>query len=513
MELSAPTLTTPNARAPLRCLRARLATWTRTFAAPRPAGQSALLVLLALGDITALALAFALAYFLRFENPLLPYAHTYSLTFYSSLVFWAIPLWLIVFALQGLYDLDMLFGGTYEYSRVVHACTIGVMILVFSSFISRDDSIEDLSRGWLALAWLSTLGWVMAERFVLRRFVYGLRRNGYFRRRVLILGANPEGQAVADQLRSAPTAGLEVVGFVDSDLPGASATSLGLPILGRVEDLVDLAPRWNIAELIIASTAVSRSQLLETYQAFGLSSTMQLRLSPGLFELLTTGARIKESGYVPLISLNRLRITGVDAWLKSALDYGLILLTLPLTVITFLVIGVLVKRDSPGPVFHRRRVVGTGGRPFDAFKFRTMVANADEVLSQLLAANPELRDEFERNHKLRNDPRVTRMGRFLRRTSLDELPQLINVLLGQMSLVGPRMIAEAEIGRYGQWWMNLLTVKPGISGPWQVMGRSDLPYDERVRLSMKYIRNYSIWTDVQILFQTIGVVVRRQGAY
>jgi lipopolysaccharide/colanic/teichoic acid biosynthesis glycosyltransferase len=252
---------------------------------------------------------------------------------------------------------------------------------------------------------------------------------------------------------------------------------------------------------------------LDTYQQFGLSSEIQIRLSPGLFEMLTTGARIREIGYVPLVSLNRLRIMGTDAWLKTALDYGLVILASPFLLAFCLIMAVLIKLDSPGPVFHRRRVLGIGGRSFHAYKFRTMVVNADEVLASLLAADSNLRTEFELQHKLTQDPRVTRLGRLIRRLSVDELPQLLNVLLGQMSLVGPRMISQDEIDRYGHWWMNLLTVKPGITGPWQVKGRSELPYDERVRLSMNYIRNYTIWSDLQILYQTVGAVLSGRGAF
>jgi lipopolysaccharide/colanic/teichoic acid biosynthesis glycosyltransferase len=166
--------------------------------------------------------------------------------------------------------------------------------------------------------------------------------------------------------------------------------------------------------------------------------------------------------------------------------------------------------DSPGPIFHRRRVVGAGGRAFDAFKFRTMVVNGNDVMAQ----HPELQAELQANHKLKEDPRVTRVGKWLRSASLDELPQLINVLLGQMSLVGPRMITQEETAEYGQMRHNLLTVKPGLTGLWQVSGRSDLTYDERVQLDMQYIRNYSIWLDIQILFfQTLPSVLNRRGAY
>jgi lipopolysaccharide/colanic/teichoic acid biosynthesis glycosyltransferase len=174
-----------------------------------------------------------------------------------------------------------------------------------------------------------------------------------------------------------------------------------------------------------------------------------------------------------------------------------------------LVIAVAIKFDSPGPILYRRRVVGVGGKQFDALKFRTMYLDADQRLAQ----DSELRRRFEENYKLKDDPRVTRVGRLLRRTSLDELSQIWNVLRGQMSLVGPRMITLEERVRYGKWRMNLSTVKPGITGLWQVSGRSDLSYEERVRLDMHYIRNYSIWLDLHLLWQTIPVVLKGHGAY
>jgi exopolysaccharide biosynthesis polyprenyl glycosylphosphotransferase len=476
------------------------------------AHQESLRLMLLAGDTLALALAFAAAFLLRFANPLLSYDSLYSTTFYTWLVFWVIPFWLGVFVLYGMYDLDTLFGGVEEYSRALHACTLGVVVLIVYSFLDRSTSGSNLSRLWLVFVWLLSIGAVIAERFVLRRLVYWLRRHGHLRRRVVIVGANPEGQAIAEQLHTGATTGLEVIGCVDDQPPAADA-HFSLPLLGPVSALAAVVREQRIDEIIIASTAVTRDQLLETYHTFGLADEVEIRLSPGLFEILTTGARIKESGYVPLVSLNRLRITGVDAALKRALDFGLIMLSLPIVVPLFIFLAVAVKLDSPGPVFHRRRVLGVGRRPFDAYKFRTMELDADARLAQLLAADPEARAEFERSRKLKDDPRTTRFGRLLRRTSADELPQLINVLMGQMSLVGPRMIAPDEIKLYGKWWMNLLTVKPGITGPWQVMGRNDLPYDERVRLSMRYIRNHSVWLDLQILYQTIGVVVHGRGAY
>ncbi len=232
-------------------------------------------------------------------------------------------------------------------------------------------------------------------------------------------------------------------------------------------------------------------------------------MSSGLFEIITTSLEVKEMGYVPLVSVNKVRLTGSDRILKLILDYGLTIPGLILISPLLLFIAIAIRLDSRGPVFHRRRVMGLNGRRFDAFKFRTMYSNGDEIL----AAHPELLAELARNHKLVDDPRVTRVGRFLRRYSLDELPQLINVLKGDMSLVGPRMISPEETSKYNQWGINLLTVRPGLTGLWQVSGRSDVSYEERVRLDMHYIRNWTIWLDLHLLLQTIPVVIKARGAY
>jgi len=174
-----------------------------------------------------------------------------------------------------------------------------------------------------------------------------------------------------------------------------------------------------------------------------------------------------------------------------------------------LIIGIAIKLDSPGQILHRRRVMGVNKRQFDALKFRTMYENGDEIIDKY----PGLKADLARNHKLKDDPRVTRVGRFLRKWSLDELPQMINVIRRDMSVVGPRMICPEEMDNYSQWNINLLTVKPGITGLWQVSGRSDVTYEERVRLDMHYIRNWSIWLDAQILIRTIPAVLRARGAY
>jgi lipopolysaccharide/colanic/teichoic acid biosynthesis glycosyltransferase len=172
-------------------------------------------------------------------------------------------------------------------------------------------------------------------------------------------------------------------------------------------------------------------------------------------------------------------------------------------------VAIAVQLDSPGPVIYRRKVMGMNGKQFDAFKFRTMRMDSDEIIANY----PDLAIELKENYKLKNDPRITRLGHFLRKTSIDELPQLFNVLRREMSLVGPRMISPEETEKYAKLETNLLTVRPGITGLWQVSGRSDVSYEERVRLDMYYIRNWSIWVDIRLLLETIPAVLRKRGAY
>jgi exopolysaccharide biosynthesis polyprenyl glycosylphosphotransferase len=389
---------------------------------------------------------------------------------------------------------------------VFNACTTGMMLLSAVSFLYPDRLI---ARGWLLLSWICVTGLVGVGRFTTRRMVYRMWARGEFLRATIIVGADEEGLAIASQIASNPSAGVWLAGFIDNNLPKGTQVLPNLRVLGSTDAARALVHNLDVQELVVSSSALSRAKLLELFHTFGNSDTVNVRLSSGLFEIMTTGVRIKEIGHVPLLSVNRMRLTGSDALLKRILDYVGALLGIVFLSPVFLLIAVAIKRSSPGPIFHHRRVVGVSGKEFDAFKFRTMVVNADEVLEQ----NPELKAEFEKNFKLKDDPRITSIGKILRKTSLDELPQLVNVLRGEMSLVGPRMITSEEVAKYGKRRMNLLTVKPGISGLWQVSGRSDVNYEERVRLDMYYIRNYTVWQDIQIILQTFPALLRNKGAY
>jgi exopolysaccharide biosynthesis polyprenyl glycosylphosphotransferase len=459
-------------------------------------------------DLLMVMAGFWLAYIIRFEVGIIWFFlyEVPPVDFYSSLVFLIAPAWLLVFRLFGLYDFKNLFAGTREYAQVFNASTLCMMLMIL--FIFFGDTRE-IARAWVLLSWLFVSIWVMGGRFVVRRVVQGLRIKGRFLTTALIIGANEEGLAIAEQLQANPRAGIWLAGFADDELGAGSELLPGVPVLGSLDTLAMLVRQHGIQEIIVASTALPRAKLLQLFTTFGPDDNITIRMSSGLYELLTTGVEVQEFGNVPLLSINKVRLTGGDTFLKGTLDLVLSIVALVVFLPIMVAIAIAIKMDSPGPIFHLRRVIGVGSKAFNAFKFRTMYVDADERL----AHDPELRHEFEKNHKLKNDPRVTRIGSFLRRTSLDEIPQLINVLLGQMSLVGPRMITAEERARYGKWWMNLSTVKPGITGLWQVSGRSDVSYEERVMLDMNYIRNYTIWFDLQILWQTLPAVLRSRGAY
>jgi exopolysaccharide biosynthesis polyprenyl glycosylphosphotransferase len=464
-------------------------------------------------DLLLVALAFWAAYNLRFQgltSSLFDPSGIGDIVFYQQTVFFLIPLWVILFQLFKAYDTAILFSGHQEYTSIFSASTVGIMLVIV--FIFLDPKLA-IARGWLLLTWVFSATFVGLGRFFIRRLIYWARRRGHLMIPTYIVGANAEGIAIAGHLMSAQQFGINVIGFLDDRMGAGETVMPDVVVHGPTDRAEELCAKFGVERLIVATSGIEREELQSMFKRFVNVDDVAVWLSSGMYEMLTTGVRVQDIGSMAMISVNRVRLNGLNVIIKSIIDYvgalfGLVVLS-PL----LLYIVVKMRRTDPGPVLYRRRVVGVGGKQFDAFKFRTMVVNSAEVLAEHLATNPAARAEWDKYEKLRDDPRVTPIGSFLRKTSLDELPQLINVLRGEMSLVGPRMITLDEVERYGQWDMNIHTVKPGITGLWQISGRSELTYAERVRLDMHYIRNYSIWLDLQILFWTIPTVVFRRGAF
>jgi exopolysaccharide biosynthesis polyprenyl glycosylphosphotransferase len=460
-------------------------------------------------DAIMASIAFRVAYIIRFDLsiPIFKQDAMPSLSDYQNLVMILIPIWLGIFAMAGLYLRQNLLGGTREYSLIFNSTTIGMFTVISAGFLVPEFIF---ARGWLLLAWAFVFLFTAIGRFILRRIIYSLREHGYYLSPAIIIGANEEGISLAGQLLSWKSSGLHVLGFVDAKEAAGTRIYQHLHSFGKVDQLNSIIKQYGVEEIILATSAFSsRDNMLDIFKTYGVASGVNVRMSSGLYEIITTGLTVKEFAFVPLVGINQLRLTGFDKFLKLALDYSLTIPGLILVAPIMLLIGILIKLDSPGSMIHRRRVMGINGKQFDAYKFRTMHADGDEILEQY----PELQKELQENHKLKDDPRITRVGEWLRKTSLDELPQLLNVIKGEMSLVGPRMITEAEIDKYNQWDINLLTVRPGLTGLWQVSGRSDVSYEQRVRYDMHYIRNWSIWLDLQLLLQTLPAVLKRRGAY
>jgi exopolysaccharide biosynthesis polyprenyl glycosylphosphotransferase len=460
-------------------------------------------------DIVMTLLAFQLAYFVRFnlEIPLFQSQALESLPYYSNLSWLLVAVWVIIFAVIGLYNRQNLLGGTDEYALVGRATTLGVLTLIVFGFLTPAFIV---ARAWLLMAWVFSFFWVCIGRFSMRRIVYYLRQQGYFLSPTLIVGANDEGLLLARQFAGAKSSGLKIIGFIDKKYRPGKLLPGNLPVLGGAERLHDIIREHGVEEVVLASSSItSRDKMLEIFEKYGIANHVNVRISSGLYEIITTGLSVKEFASVPLVRVNKVRLTGVDRVLKMILDYAITIPVIILSSPILLAIAIAIKLDSPGPVIHRRRVMGVNGSQFDAFKFRTMYIDGNAILE----AYPELKEKLAADGKLKDDPRITRVGTLLRKWSLDELPQMFNVLRHEMSWVGPRMISPAELEKYEQWYINLLTVRPGITGLWQVSGRSDVPYEERVRLDMHYIRNWSIWLDLQLLMRTIPAVLKRRGAY
>lgn len=464
---------------------------------------------LVISDVSMISFGLWLAHKFRYElfHRYFVFSEVDPFDRYRLLIYSIPVLWLALFSANGLYSRKNLLGGTREYAKVFRSSTEGFLVIVILGFLEPSLLI---ARGWWLMAWGAAFLFVLTGRFLLRRVVYHLRKDGYFLTPTVIIGANQEGRWLAEQLVQWETSGLHLVGFVDKKTPITFPLFHNLTCLGSVDKLDEIIDRYRVGEIILASSAFStRDYLLDIFRSHGVSDKVNIRMSSGLYEILATGLTVNEFAYVPLVYVNKVRLTGADIVMKFVLDYLLAISSLILLSPLLLLIAVWIKASSPGPVIHRRLVMGLNGKQFHALKFRTMFTNGEEILDQY----PELKQELAANHKLREDPRVTPIGAILRRYSLDELPQLFNVFKREMSLVGPRMIAPEEVPMYNQFAMNLLTVLPGITGLWQVSGRSDISYEERVRLDMYYVRNWSIWLDLQLLFQTIPAVLKARGAY
>jgi exopolysaccharide biosynthesis polyprenyl glycosylphosphotransferase len=409
---------------------------------------------------------------------------------------------LATLVLNRAYERRFLFVGTDEYQRVLRA---GTELTAMTAVVSYAFNVG-LARGYVVVALpLATLVSIGA-RFLLRKHLHHRRARGECLRRVIVVGHELAVVGLSHQLSRELYHGLEVVGCC---LPNNHDGNVRMPIYGTFDDVAEAVEAARADTVIVLSCPELDGHTLRRLGWRLERDDIDLIVANSLIDVAGARTTVRPVDGLPMLHVEHPRLSGAARVLKTMFDrvaagVGLVLLT-PL----MLVLALAIKRDSPGPILFRQIRVGRGGREFVIFKFRTMRTDAE----QQRAALAELNEQDGVLFKMRDDPRVTRVGRVLRRFSLDELPQLLNVLLGDMSLVGPRPPLPDEVAVYPADMRRRLAVLPGITGLWQVSGRSDLSWAEAVRLDLRYVENWSFSLDCVILLRTLSAVCRSSGAY
>jgi Undecaprenyl-phosphate galactose phosphotransferase WbaP len=458
--------------------------------------------LLVLSDFLSLSLATTLAVLIwqHLRTDIVP---SHYLNLFPMLFFFA-----LAYAVMGLYPAIGL-EPTEELRRFWIITSVAFLVLGTLTFYMRN--AFSWSRGVFGLAWIISLIVLPQMRKLIRRIG---TRVGFWGDPVAIVGDGPVGGRIAERLAQMPELGLLPVVVIDGhpdryDIDVRKARNRNLKRKGFEDGLE------NIQTAILVPQEVQPEFLntLLTKNTVRFPRMIMVMGETQYGAIGTIGANPAELGGILGLEIRQNLFSRWQQLLKRIIDLVLVIIFSPLIVVCFGLFALAVRLDSPGKIFFQHRRIGKGGKEFGVWKFRTMIENAEAVLEEHLANDPELQKEWEESFKLKNDPRVTRVGRFLRRTSMDELPQIFNVLAGDMSLVGPRPIVAKEIDMYGARFEFYKQVLPGIAGLWQISGRNDLLYSERVDLDEYYVRNWSIWMDIYILLETIQVVLTGLGAY
>jgi exopolysaccharide biosynthesis polyprenyl glycosylphosphotransferase len=419
-----------------------------------------------------------------------------------------------VFAGYRLHRLNRL-SPNEEFRRVIGAVSVTVVLLGVASNVASGVLLGDAERvpltvGWLGVAWLTALLLVMVERKAWHRVLHHLRRSGRLAMRTLVIGANDEGVDLSRSL-GVGSIGFDVVGMVsvNGERISVSPGPGDPPVLGALGDLADLVRSRRIECAFMASSAMRPESMTRALAAMR-RLNVEVRVSANMPEILASRLSVQTVGKTLALSVQTASLSGSQAFIKRLFDVLIATLAIVVTSPIWLVSAAAIRFTSEGPVLFRQQRIGRQGRAFTMLKFRTMVVGADRMVESVAERSADQGPLF----KLDDDPRLTRVGRVLRMFSVDELPQLINVIRGEMSLVGPRpMPARFGQDSYEQWHLHRLEVLPGMTGLWQVSGRSDLTFDECVRLDLFYIENWSVAYDLFILLKTIPAVLKGRGAY
>jgi exopolysaccharide biosynthesis polyprenyl glycosylphosphotransferase len=428
---------------------------------------------------------------------------------YAKVAALSVPVWVFGFVNNRLYSARFITRGVDETRRVTRAVFTGCIGLALAAVAVN----AEIKRGWFVAALMITLATVGTERIVMRQVFDRRRESGRLKRRVVIIGDNEEAQQLCAVLTRQPRLGYLPVAMLSSPLKGKLVASAGIDaeadrLQAEISQIIGTVRGADASSVLIAASSVDLSVSNALIRALS-EEGLHVELSSTLLDVAPERLTVRPLGGFPIVYLEPVRRDGWRAVAKRAFDIAFASLLLLVTLPVVLIAAVAVKLTSPGPVFFRQVRVGRDERIFKIYKLRTMVVDAEEMLTNLRGRNEADGPLF----KMKDDPRVTQVGQFLRKTSIDELPQVWNVLRGEMSMVGPRPALAAELSEWPRSLRGRLRVKPGLTGMWQVSGRSSAAFGDYVRLDLYYVDNWSLLTDLAIVVRTVPAVLGSRGAY
>jgi Undecaprenyl-phosphate galactose phosphotransferase WbaP len=452
-----------------------------------------------LSDLFGLMISFGAGFFL---------VNLYDLSainFKSFVTYWPyLPIFIVIFQLFHLYP-----GISTAPAEELKNFTISSLITYGGIVISR--YIEDREFDAISVAFIISLFFSTYILLVCRSFTHSILKKIKMKGvPAVVFGSGSTGRLIVDRLLVNRRMGYMPVLILDDD-PGSGDYYSGIPIVHDTDLGPEIVKRFNIKMAIIAMSEREGESYIRAL-TYSLAPFRYNVLIPDFFGSTNIWMSVRDfDGILGLATSHRLKMFW-NLGIKRFCDLSVVIIGGIVVLPFLLIIAVLIKLTSPGPVLYKHNRIGLNGKPLGVYKFRSMAVDSEERLQKMLK-DPDIRKEWETNHKLKADPRITPLGNFLRRVSLDEFPQIINVLKGEMSLIGPRPVTEEEIRKYGEDFSRIFSVKPGMTGLWQVSGRSDTDYYERVAYDTYYLQSWSIWLDLWIMFKTLAVVIKGRGAY
>jgi exopolysaccharide biosynthesis polyprenyl glycosylphosphotransferase len=468
-------------------------------------------IVLFINDVLFLTTAFIAAFFVRFGVDFIDILGKKFILYYILYSLFGIAVIIFLLIFNRLYSIENLHPGLDINIKLLLNTILGIFaITTLNFYVTRDDYL--LSRAWLIYVAVFVFLFLFIGRIIVRRIVSYVFKLAGMKRNVIIIGVNEEARRVASTFSKVELDNANIAGFVDpgkgqkisEDLEGQFRD---FRVLGNLENIRDHIEKNSIDTIVISTSDLKYDELLEFLEKVN-DYDLEILMSPSLFEFSVSRMRMFDYGGVPLIQLDQIRENWKMRVTKFVIDYTIGLLLLIAFLLIYPVMALAIKLDSEGPVLYRQERYGENFRRIKIYKFRTMVKDAEkytEIVQQLY--------DKEGGFKIKDDPRITRAGKFLRKTSLDELPQILNVFRGELSVIGPRALAIQEGDQLEEWEKKRMTVNQGITGLWQVSGRSDLNYEERMKLDLFYIHNWSVLLEIKIIFLTVLRILFRRGAY